>query len=983
MRFFFLCLFWLLAFPSWTQERCATDSLFANKQRKESLEQFENWLKKASSEKLSRARKNSLGNTVYQIPLVFHIIHDGSSIGNGTNISDQRILEQVDILNADFRRTNTDATETPEEFLPVATDTEIEFVLAKQDPEGLATTGIIRQKGSKNSYHPRNDEAALTSESFWNQDFYVNIWVTDLNGFLGAAQFPFSSIEGSELVNYKSSDGLMIDYEYLGINPKASDFDSYGRTTVHEMGHYLGLKHIWGDGSCSFDDYCSDTPTAQNATFDCPGSKFSCESNDMIQNYMDYTDDVCMNLFTTCQKERMRTVLEMSPRRASLLSSPGLSEPVMVANDLGIRSIVSPNQMSCEISINPSVEVRNYGTNIIESYEIALHVNGITQETLTITNSLGMGATAIINFDPIDLSMTIPDSLSIEIKEVNGINDGNKNNNMRSTTIFPFEQVIVPYSENFENNNELFSYMENGANSKWMKTTAPSQSLGNTAGFLPFYDQKVNFGYRDIFTTPTFDLSALTSVQLNFDYAYTGRPNEVSDGLIVSVSTDCGATFLKRNIVFERYGNSLSTANPSDFSFVPNRTDDWEKISLNLTRFSGEENVQIGFMGVNAGGNNIYLDEITLTSANLLPYDIGIKSIKDLPLVACETTSRANLEIKNFGYETIDSVSIRTIINDVPKNYLFKELSLRSGETDYLSISTSEQLIFGMNEILFEIGEVNGQLDQFEGNNRWSHYGLIEANEELIPLRENFESITWQVVDIKGYSFFEVVRIDRNEVLATRSFNNDTSGQSVLVSPTILTGDYKFGGLRFEYSYAQRLGFNDNLRVLLSFNCGRTYEKELLSLNAPQLAVTNSNEEWVPKSEDDWKKIFIDLTEYMIWPDLRVAFVFTNGNGNKLYLDNIDVLTSNDPDLPEFENPVMVYPNPAFRSFKVALNLEKKQSVNIRLMDMTGHVVFDKPFDNSINQTLSFEAPSQSGFYILQVTGENNLNQIKRIFIRR
>ncbi|MFY0606922.1 MAG: choice-of-anchor J domain-containing protein [Cyclobacteriaceae bacterium] len=983
MRIFYLCLFWLITLPGWTQNRCATESLLSNHNRKESLQEFEQWLKVAKNGRLKTSQTNNSSASIYRVPIVFHIIHDGSSIGNGSNISDKRIMEQVEILNNDFRRLNTDASETPAEFLPVAADTEIEFVLAKQDPEGLPTTGIIRQRGSKDSYHPVNDEAVLTAESFWDQDYYVNIWVTDLNGFLGAAQFPFSTIDGSETKNYKSSDGLMLDYEYVGINPSAPSFDSYGRTTVHEMGHYLGLKHIWGDGGCSFDDFCEDTPRAENATFDCPGTKFSCSSNDMIQNYMDYTDDVCMNLFTVCQKERMRTVLEMSPRRASLLTSPGLKEPIMVSNDLGIRSIVSPDQMNCETAIIPSVEVRNYGTNVIESYSVNLFVNGVSIETLNVENSLNIGETTVLTFDALTLSGNSSDSLSIQIEQVNGSSDQNNANDIKTIVINPFEQSVVPYYEDFESNEPIYSYMENGTSSKWMKTTAPSDDLGNMAAYLPFHNQETNFGYRDIFITPTFDLSALTSVQLDFEFAYASRPNELPDGLVVVVSTDCGASFPKRNIVFERYGRSLATSSASDFSFVPTRVDDWEKISLNLTEFAGEENVQIGFMGVNAGGNNIYLDEISLTSANLLAYDIGIKSIDNLPLASCATSSRVNLQMKNFGYETINTINIKSTINGVSQSYDFNRLSLRSGQTEFINISISDQLTFGTNEIIFEIGQINGQTDGFDGNNVWTHYGLIEDSEELIPLREDFEPMNWQIVNTQGISFLEVVDLDRNDVLATKSFDNDTVGQSILVSPTILTGDYKTGGLRFDYSYGQRLGFNDNLKVMLSVNCGKTYDKELLSLNAAQLAVTNSNEEWIPESDDDWKQAFIDLSEHMIWPELRIAFVFTNGNGNKLYLDNIDVLTTNDPDLPEFENPVMVYPNPAFRSFKVALNLQHKQVVNIRLMDMTGHVIFDKPFANSINQTLNFEAPSQSGFYLLQVTGENNLNQIKRIFIKR
>ncbi|MEQ9302364.1 MAG: zinc metalloprotease, partial [Marinoscillum sp.] len=363
-----------------------------NINRAESIADFEVWLTNKKIEKAARKLQPTTQQaTVYEVPVVFHVVHDGSLLGSGSNISDSRIIQQLEILNQDFRRTNNDASETASQFRSVAADTEIQFVFARQDPEGLPTNGIVRTKGSKSEYSS-SDDRILMSESFWPQEHYINIYVTNLSkSTLGLAQFPFSNLEGiaSELENYKATDGLIIDYQWVGVNENTGSFNSYGRTATHEMGHFLGLRHIWGDGNCSYDDFCEDTPLADGSTTGCSTNKVTCGTKDMIQNYMDYTDDTCMNLFTQCQRERMRLVLEESPRRRTLLNSPGLQEPSMVANDLGVRSIVSPIPSDCSADATPSVQVRNYGTNQIDQFEIELLINDLLIQQKEVSAALG------------------------------------------------------------------------------------------------------------------------------------------------------------------------------------------------------------------------------------------------------------------------------------------------------------------------------------------------------------------------------------------------------------------------------------------------------------------------------------------------------------------------------------------------------------------------------------------------------------------
>ena len=293
--------------------------------------QFE---KKLSSYIL-RKKKSGSTDQVYQIPVVVHIVHDntnGTIGGKGnSNISDEQILSQIQVLNEDFRRTNADTSNTSSIFKPVAADTEIEFCLASVNPNGNFTTGITRYFSDDLPYNPNSlvDNKKLKSIDYWPADQYMNIWVSTLqNDILGYATFP-SDVNIGGLTNYYTpleNDGIVIDYRVFGKKIGTANENGYdlGRTATHEVGHWFGLFHIWGDAdNCSATDYCTDTPNQFTSSSGCPNEAFSCTTRDMTENYMDYSFDRCMNIFTIDQKSRMRSAIELSARRTSLLNSLG------------------------------------------------------------------------------------------------------------------------------------------------------------------------------------------------------------------------------------------------------------------------------------------------------------------------------------------------------------------------------------------------------------------------------------------------------------------------------------------------------------------------------------------------------------------------------------------------------------------------------------------------------------------------------------
>ncbi|WP_051203476.1 GEVED domain-containing protein [Hugenholtzia roseola] len=273
-----------------------------------------------TQEYIRNQRNSREQNNVYTIPVVVHVIYRTST----ENISEAQINSQIAVLNQDFRKTNADANNAPSEFAPLAADTEIQFVLATTDPSGNPTTGITRTSTTVSSFST-NDAMKYTAQggrNAWDTQRYLNIWVCNLGGgILGYAQFPGS---GSA-----ATDGVVVGHNYFGTTGTAQAPFNRGRTTTHEVGHWLNLRHIWGDGNCNADDFVTDTPTAGAPNYGCPSypSK-SCNSNggftsDMFMNYMDYVDDACMYMFTTGQKNRMRAVLASGGFRATLVAGSG------------------------------------------------------------------------------------------------------------------------------------------------------------------------------------------------------------------------------------------------------------------------------------------------------------------------------------------------------------------------------------------------------------------------------------------------------------------------------------------------------------------------------------------------------------------------------------------------------------------------------------------------------------------------------------
>ncbi|GAA4435932.1 hypothetical protein GCM10023091_13180 [Ravibacter arvi] len=315
------------------EEQCATmamDSVLRLRHPElGSLEEFELFMKRKIRERGELALTGRVMDEVIRIPVVVHVVHNGENVGAGTNISAAQVASQIETLNEDFRkRAGTPGFNTHSR----GADVEIEFALAVLNPQGqiMAEPGIDRVAGGRSTW-TRDQIENLKTYTIWDPTLYYNVWVLDIAAtgstqLLGYAQFPVQSgLQGLSEGGGSTTDGVVVHVRSFG-NTKKGNFsnlfpnNNQGRTLTHETGHWLGLRHIWGDTNCG-SDYCDDTPTQASASSGCQVGRQSCGSTNMVENYMDYSQDACMNIFTIDQKARIRAVIANSPRRRELATS--------------------------------------------------------------------------------------------------------------------------------------------------------------------------------------------------------------------------------------------------------------------------------------------------------------------------------------------------------------------------------------------------------------------------------------------------------------------------------------------------------------------------------------------------------------------------------------------------------------------------------------------------------------------------------------
>ena len=629
----FLATVLLVAGNLFAQDRCGSVQhealLRSNNPELESIENFEGWMaKNIAIHKKEVAEGARAASVVKTIPVVFHIIYSNAS----ENISDAQVLSQLDILNEDFRRTNPDASSTPSGFLSVAADCEYEWCLAQTDPDGNLTTGINRVSMSGSPFSMGTMDGSVKPATVWDPTQYCNIWVANLSGgLLGYAQFPNSSGLGGLSTNNgpANTDGVVILHESVG-RPPANPFPgpyNRGRTLTHEIGHWVGLRHIWGDGACSADDFCGDTPNSNGSNYGCPTGSSSCSSTDMVENYMDYTDDDCMNIFTLDQKDRMDVVFSVSPRRASLITSGVCSAPssaptANITADMtegcpGTTITFDDASGGAPTSWSWTFPGGSPASSTLESPSVTYATAGTYNVTLTVTNTFGTDTYTATGY------ITIGGGAS-----VTWFNE-------------TFEGGAFPPTG--------WSLDNPDGNVTWEGSSVAGTAPGSTAARLENYNYN-SPGQRDGIITPTLDFSARTGNTLDFEYAHRRYSASEKDSLVIYLSTDGGATWPNRLYANAEDGTGVfATGFTTTANFVPAGVDDWCNAgtvgvttcpSIDLSAWDGQSNVKLKFENVNDYGNNMYIDNIMLTGSCSAP-----AAAPDADFTASETSGCAPLTV--------------------------------------------------------------------------------------------------------------------------------------------------------------------------------------------------------------------------------------------------------------------------------------------------------------------------------------------------
>ena len=523
-------------------------------------------------------------NGIITIPVVVHVLHRGENIGTGRNISIAQIQSQIDVLNEDFRRLNPNSANTPAGFLPIAADYGFEFKLACTDPNGLSTDGIVRKQTNKSSYEflfangttQLPDEVAMSikvgasGSEPWPTDRYFNIWVCSFSGgTLGYGTFP------ADFAARPNFDGIVVHTTAFGRVGNVETPFNGGRTATHEVGHWLDLRHIWGDANCG-NDFVPDTPPQQSANRNCPifPRQTPCNNTtngEMFMNYMDYTDDACMNIYTNGQRQRGRAIFAPGGPRFAFLNNYFRLEPristlycngkVKISNPncfpvtwsviSGAATITTSNDNQATISSTASgtIRLRATGGNYLTEQDYL-----VSQETPYFGATYKNGITDYIN--PIFYDPNLPNNVNgvcIGFAFPNNYIDGQPVGSSDNSILWG-NPVPVPNSGGFS----LFQQIGNRGYFRFLFNTPTVGLVQGTVVGCGSYTR--TFAFVPVNCNPMGGNPCDVAKTVNY---YTISPNPATDQIVIGVgdrhapvscdflksgSTPSGITFYAVNI---------------------------------------------------------------------------------------------------------------------------------------------------------------------------------------------------------------------------------------------------------------------------------------------------------------------------------------------------------------------------------------------------------------------------------------------------
>ncbi len=823
----------------------------------ETPEEFERWL----APRVRKYYESSQSRSVMTLPVIFHIIHDGSEVGQGANVASNQVYAQIEQINNDFRRKMRTSGYNDH---PDGADIEIEFCPAYFGPEGqpLDEPGISRiDRNAMGWPEPPFTrtyiESFIKPESQFDPEQYINIWVLDMQSsdgegtVLGYSQFPsMSGLDGvADNAGLDNTDGVAVAPFTIGstTQPNTTGILEYGkgRSLTHELGHFFGLRHIWGDGGCGVDDYCADTPASDAPNTGCTFGHISCGTFDMIENYMDYTDDDCMNVFTSDQKARMITVMINSPRRKSLLNSSAclpLPNPNFTADKMEINT-GDAVQFTDLSSLNPTYwewtfEGGTPANSTLQHPVVTYSTPGVYAVTLKAGNAQGENTLRVEGF------IVVEDELVCS----EGIQD-------------------FPYAEPLDGSLGLWS--QSAVNDiDWTISAAgtPSGATGPSApaqGSHYYYlEASANAEKVGILESPCFDFSALSSALLSFQYHMLGR---TMGSLEVQVSTDMGNHWTS---IWFRNGEQAGV---------------WSSAAINLDDYAGESWVGFRIVGTigSAFLSDMAIDDIVISGvdagptapvANFTATQMQVKPGESIHFTDVSTGTPIGW-LWNFegGYPTQSTLQHPVVTYVTPGSYAVSLTVTNEGGEDTM---VKEAYITVLEEDSEPAGCENGvqafpYAESFEnGLGDWTQN--TDDNINWVRLDKNTPSTATgpeSAAEGKWYLYTEA--------------SGDYNSHAILTSPCIdLT---ELGNARFEFQFHMFGNNMGTLSVEASVDNGTTWTS-LWSRSGDQ--------------GNSWKSASVDLVNYIGQASVLLRIIGHTGNGfrSDIAIDELSITTSNGGD---------------------------------------------------------------------------------------
>lgn len=630
--------------------RCATEAL-QQPTYAPSGQDFEQQIAQKIAEKLNNEKLGRIQREDLNFPIIVHVLHLGEPVGEGTNISAAQIYSQFEVLEEDFNLKNANSVTTVAKFKPLAASVGFHFKPATISPSGtpLLEKGINRISYPRNKFSIAELNNTIKPATIWDPKRYINVWVCDMNGtgFVGFAQFPYApSINGLDTDEKESSDGIVVDYRNFGSidkvrTPQLLEGDSLnlGRTLTHELGHFFGLIHIWGDViNCeTTTDYCADTPPQRKPNYGCELDNRSCTELDMAQNFLDYTRDRCMTLFTVDQANRMRAVVDIAKRRKELTTS-NAANPI----EKGIFANFTPNRKL--LCVGQTVSFTNkslaFGSSSIASY--AWTFEGGTPSTSSEPNPT-------VRYNSVgQFAVKLVVSGGTESNTINFDNFITVTGTTGATT-----SLLKDYQDSDPQSGGWFV-----SDNSWRITKLGSGTSERLVIHADNYSQDLQ-GRRCEIVSPSIDVRGVDFLDLSFDYAYSTRERQY-DSLLILYSTDCGGTY---QAVFRHGGWDLSTAITRNTLFRATNANDWQKVKLSIPLQSQAEYLKVMFVNVSARGNALYLDNILLQPATHASKPSSADFVADYQTLVPGDVARfriSNLDFTEYSWNLASADIVKT-----------------------------------------------------------------------------------------------------------------------------------------------------------------------------------------------------------------------------------------------------------------------------------------------------------------------------------